>query len=567
VINLWNIVADASANGNALYEPLRADDGMPVRQVLDRAERTASDVLAALRGRAPRRLGVLADNGEPWLRAALAAVRLDAAFVPLPRAVGFVGANAYVEHLRRIVANAALDAVLVDSTSSRAMTARIASALDPVPLIDITEPGSAHAPAAGPRAGDDALAVIQYTSGSTSTPKGVALTHSNVAAGLEAVTGALGWIDGDAFGIWIPLFHDMGLFATLSSLARGSSACLWRPSDFVRRPLDWLASFARSPATVMPAPNFCFDYLVNAARREAVPPDLDLSGWRLACNGAEPVQRRSLEAFGEVFGPYGLAATTLAPVYGMAEATLVVTAPEPGRTWHCRSVDRDQLRIGSAVAPCADSAPDARAVVACGRAAPAIRIRVADEGGTAFADGVVGEVQITGPAVTSGYLDLPDADQPFTPDRWLRTGDLAFMIDGDLYIVGRLKDMITVRGQNFYAEDVEEIVRATPGIDRPRNAAIAWNDDDAGERMVVLWETSLDVAAARVLAHAARDRVRRLLGLEAVDVVPVPPATIPHTTSGKVKRQAAGRLARDHQVVDGHWRDRAVELAAEGEAR
>lgn len=566
MINLWNIMADASARGNAVYQPLRADDGMPLCQVLDRAERTASDVLATLNGRPPRRLGVLADNGEPWLRGALAALRLDAAFVPLPRAVGFAGANAYAEHLLRIVTNAELDAVLVDSTLSRAMGARIARALDPVPLIDVTEPAGTRAPASYPCQGDDALAVIQYTSGSTSKPKGVTLTHRNVAAGLAAVTNGLGWTDSDAFGIWIPLFHDMGLFATLSSLASGSSVCLWRPADFVRRPLAWLASFAASPATVMPAPNFCFDLLVSAARKEPPPADLDLSRWRIACNGAEPVQRRSLEAFAEVFGPYGLAATTLMPVYGMAEATLVVTAPEPGGTWHSISVDRDRLRAGDRVASRRRGATGAREVVACGRAAPQIQLRIADEDGTLLADGVVGEVQITGPAVTSGYLGLPEAAQPFTPDRWLRTGDLAFLIDRELYIVGRLKDMITVRGQNFYAEDVEEIVRTTPGIDRPRNAAIAWIDG-ADERMVVLWETALDADAARVLADAARDRVRRLLGLEAVEVVPVPPATIPHTTSGKVQRQAAGQLALDRRIVDGRWCDDAVALVTDGDVR
>lgn len=564
MIHLWNILAEASARGNALCHPLRAGDDMPLGDVLDRAERTAADVLATLRGRAPRRLGVLMENGEPWLRGALATVRLDAAFVPLPRAVGFVGPDAYAQHLRLIGANAELDGVLVDTTLGPAMRAWVSRALGPVPLIDVTEPASTHAPATCPCQGGDALAVIQYTSGSTANPKGVALTHRNVAAGLAAVTDGIGWIDGDAFGVWIPLFHDMGLFSMLSGLARGSSVCLWRPSDFVRRPLRWLASFAASPATVMPAPNFCFDYLVNAARREAPPPDLDLSRWRVACNGAEPVQRRSLAAFQEVFGPYGLAATTLTPVYGMAEATLVVTAPEPGGTWHSVSVDRDHLRAGDRIAPRADGAADARAVVACGRAAPAIRLRVAAEDGTPFADGVVGEVQITGPAVTSGYLGLPEAAQPFTPDRWLRTGDLAFLLDGELYIVGRLKDMITVRGQNFYAEDVEEIVRTTPGIDGPRNAAIAWNDG-TDERMVVLWETSLDADAARVLADAARDRVKRRLGLEAVEVVPVPPATIPHTTSGKVRRQAAGRLAVDSRAVQ--WRKDAEKLVTEGETR
>jgi acyl-CoA synthetase (AMP-forming)/AMP-acid ligase II len=166
VIHLWNLIADASARGNALYQPLRADGGMPVREVLDRAELTASDILVALDTRTPRRLGILMENGEPWLRGAFAASRLDAAFVPLPLPVGFVGADAYAEHIARIVTGAGLDAILVDSTLSRAMGARIARALNGVALIDITEPVSTSAPATVPGRGDDALAIIQYTSGS-----------------------------------------------------------------------------------------------------------------------------------------------------------------------------------------------------------------------------------------------------------------------------------------------------------------------------------------------------------------------------------------------------------------
>lgn len=565
--HLWNVLADASASGNCLHEPLRSPQGMPVRHLLDRAERTASDVLAAL-GSPPRRVGILMDNGEPWLRAALAATRINAAFVPLPRAVGFAGPNAYAEHLLRVTVDAGLDGVLVDASLSRAMGTKIAATLAPVPLVDVTEPVSTAAPPGSPDHGDDALAVIQYTSGSTARPKGVTLTHRNVIAGLEAVTGALGWTGDDVFGIWLPLFHDMGLFATLSGLARGSSACLWRPSDFVRRPMDWLASFARSPATVLPAPNFCFDYLVTAVGEAGPPADLDLSRWRIACNGAEQVQRRSLERFGDVFGRCGLAETTLTPVYGLAEATLVVTAPERGRRWHGVSLNRDRLGLGDATEPAPAGAPGARDVVSCGVAAPGISLRVAAADGTTYADGTVGEVQITGPAVTRGYLGLPNDLQPFTGDGWLRTGDLAFQFDGELYIVGRLKDMITIRGQNFYAEDVEEIVRSTPGINLARNAAVAWTEG-ADERMVVLWETALEPAAAAGLAATARERVKRLLGLAAVDVIPVPPATIPQTTSGKIRRQAAGQLVRGREFgLANDTGSRAVaQRFAEGETR
>ncbi|HEV2635619.1 MAG TPA: AMP-binding protein [Actinocrinis sp.] len=554
---LWTEFTAAARQGRSLHLPMPGGRAYPLADLLERAERTAASVLERLGGRPPRRLGVLMNNGEPWVRGALCAFRLDAAIVPLPLAVGFAGADAYSAHLARIARTAALDAILVDDSLGPAIARRVARDLTELPFIDVTDPGDRPAPPSVPEpagADDQGLAVIQYTSGSTSAPKGVALTHANVSAGLAAVTTGLGFTDQDAFGVWIPMFHDMGLFSVLSGLARGTDVCLWRPSDFVRRPLTWLAGFAASPATVLPAPNFCFDLLVSAARQDP-PRSLDLSGWRIASNGAEPVRRRTLEAFQETFGPYGFRAAAMEPVYGMAEATLVVTTSDPAGVWHALTVDRDRLGTGDTVRVVGDADPGARSVVACGRPAAGIRLRIAapdtaDTTGSAVAGaGVVGEVQITGPAVTSGYLDLPADQQPFTPDGWLRTGDLGFL-DGELYLVGRLKAMITVRGQNYYAEDVEEIVRTTPGMDRPRTAAIAWTEDE-GERMVVLCESALDPAEARLLARAAQDQVRRQLGLDEVDIIPVAPAAIPHTTSGKVQRHAALSLYRTLRTAAG----------------
>jgi acyl-CoA synthetase (AMP-forming)/AMP-acid ligase II/acyl carrier protein len=414
------------------------------------------------------------------------------------------------------------------------MAGRIAAALKPVPLIDITDLTSRRGPAQQPCAGEDALAVIQYTSGSTSSPKGVALSQRNVVAGLPAVTAWMNWTAEDAFGVWIPLFHDMGLFTTLSSLARGSSACLWQPSEFIRQPMRWLESFAQSVATVTAAPNFSFDFLVAAALKDP-PRDLDLSRWRIACNGAEPVLERTMKDFEKAFAPYGLRSDVMKPVYGMAEATLGVSGPVWPSRWQTMSVDRARLRLGDQI-----RAGD-RAVASCGSPVPELDVRVADESGLSYPDGTVGEVQLRGASVTAGYLEATAGAQPFTADGWLHTGDLAFTRDNEIYLVGRLKDMITVRGQNFYAEDVEEIVRSTPGMNRPRIAAVAFQDRE-GEKMAVLWETTLTGAAAEPLAMAASLRVTQSFGLEGVQVVAVAPASIPHTTSGKVRRQAACQL-------------------------
>jgi len=544
MVHLWHLLADACSAGNALLVPPQ-DQRFAMTEVLDRAERTASDVLAVVER--PRRVGVLMANGEPWLRGVLTALRLDAAAVPLPLPVGFAGADAYVAHLRRVAADASLDAVLVDSSLRRFITSRIRAGLDPVPLLDITEPVRPHGPDRPPCGGGDELAVIQYTSGSTSAPKGVTLTHRNVASGLNALIGGLGFAPDDVVGLWVPLFHDMGLFMMLSGLANGSTVCLWRPADFVRRPLRWLTEFVGSGATVLAAPNFCYEQLVEAAGREPVP-ELDLSRWRLATNAAEMVRPATQVAFEEIFGRYGLRPGVLSPGYGMAEATLIVSAQSGhlGPGWRALSVDRDRLDAGHQVRPVDPDDPAARTVVGCGPCPPEVSARIGDETGTAYPDGTVGEVQITGTPVTGGYLNLPPAQQPFTPDGWLRTGDLAFLDHGELFIVGRLKDMITVRGQNYYAEDVEEIVRATPGIERGRRAAIAVSDG-SDERIVVLWETAVDPDRASTLAESARERVRDQIGLAAVEVVPVAPTTIPHTSSGKVRRRAALQVYLTHR--------------------
>lgn len=559
--HLWNVIAGAASDGTALHQPSAGGQRVALADLLDQAEHTAGQVLGTLGGRAPRRLGVLMANGEPWVRGLLAAARLDAAIVPLPLPVAFAGPEAYTRHLRRIAQDAEFEAVLVDSSLRRSTTALIARELPDVSFVDVTERSSAPPPPPT-AAADDALAVIQYTSGSTSAPKGVTVTHGNVTHGLAALRAGLALTRDDTFGLWVPLYHDMGLFCMLGSFSCGASVCLWRPADFIRRPLGWLQSFARCGATSMAAPNFSFDLMVSEAAQAEPPAGLDLSGWRLAANGAEPVQRRTLEAFEDMFGRYGLREGTLDPVYGMAEATLIVSGPDTRARWSSVLVDRDRLGVGQRVRVLDGDAPATagRAVVSCGAPVPGLGLRIADADARVLPEGVVGEVQLTGPAVTHGYLHPPAQGQPFTADGWLRTGDLAFLLDAEVYLVGRLKDMIIVRGQNYYAEDVEEIVRAVPGAGGRHNAAVPWAKNGT-ERMAVLVETALDPDEAAGVAAAARDRLRSHLGLDAVDVISVPAGTIPFTTSGKVKRGATMALVRDSLVPDG------AAVAAHGASR
>ncbi|MFF3405296.1 AMP-binding protein [Streptomyces sp. NPDC002742] len=543
MVALWDELSRSLHRDTWLRTPSRQDEPVSGLALLDRAERTAGALSAARAGRAPRRVGLLMANGEPWVRGLLAAFRLDAAAVPLALPVAFGGADAYAAHVRRIAADASLDAMLVDGSLGGRIVSRVAAAVPHVPFIDIAEPPHHYEDLPPVRGDGSSPAVIQYTSGSTSAPKGVVVTQDNVSAGLDAIDDGTRWSAADSLGQWLPLFHDMGLFTMLASLRQGTTTTLWQPGDFVRRPMRWLSEFAASRSTILPAPNFFYDYLIAAAAK-GIPDDLDLSAWRYGGNGSEPVRRSSLQAFQRTFEPYGLRPQVVQPNYGLAEATLIVSTGIPQSAYRSLLVERAGLSVGDPVRKAPEGLP-ARRLVSCGPPVAGLDVRIGDAEGRPFDQDTVGEVQIGGAPVTSGYLGLPAEQQPFTPDGMLRTGDIGFLHDGELYVMGRLKAMAIVRGQNYYAEDVEEIVKSTPGVDRRHCAAFAW-DADGDERMVVIWETKLDADAAAALGQAIRTRLAEQLGLGAVETVAVSPQTLPFTSSGKVKRSGAADLYRRH---------------------
>ncbi len=543
--DLWELACAGSGPHMTVTVPGRGYSG-PMTTILRAAEGTAGHIEQVAGGRQPGRVGLLLDNGEPWLRGLLAIWRLGATAVPLPLPAGFSGPAAYLTQLGGVCRDAGLDAILVDSSSIRAATL---SGMGP-PVIDITDPAAGSPPPAG-GARSRGHAVIQYTSGSTSRPKGVVLTQDNVMAGIEMLWRATGSRQGDSLGLWLPLYHDMGLFSLLSALVHGMPLSLWRPREFIRRPMEWLRQFAAARCTTTTAPNFFYDILADAAR-EGVPDDIDLSAWRVAVNGAEPVRPRTLAAFTEAFASCGLKPGLLRPAYGLAEATLLVSMVPPGETPRSLRVQRSHTSLGTGVRFAAGDDPGGRTVVSCGRPVPPLRLRLRDRDGQDCPDGVVGEVQITGPSVTSGYLGIERSAQPFTRDGWLRTGDLAFLWEGDVYLVGRVKDMIVIRGVNYYPEDVEEVVRGVPEA-RGLCAAFAWADEE-DERIVVLWETQLGAEASAAANGTIRRRIREHLGLDAVDVVAVPPRTILVTSSGKVRR-AQTREA---------WRGRPTGIPGDG---
>ncbi len=497
------------------------------------------------------RVGIFSQNAPEFLQALFAITRTGAAACPLPLPTAAWDLAGHAHRLARIASVAGIHQVVV-SSRFRGLASRFDGAMGDVAFVcagdlltGMTPPGQL------PTVEPTDLAIVQFTSGSTAAPKGVRLTHANALAGIEAISEGIDLgRDGDGGGIWLPLFHDMGLFATLSAIMRSVPMTVWSPTSFVKDPARWLRQFLASGATISPAPNFGYDQLVAAVSPQEAA-SLDMRHWRIAFNGAEPIALASVERFLERFSPAGFAPEAMFPVYGMAEATLAVTFPPLGQPPVSVWVDRERLANAGRVQQVSPGHPHARAVVGVGRPVRGVELRIAspDAGRMPADDQQVGEIEIRGDSVTPGYLLAEGTeDNTFTADGWLRTGDLGFRLGDEVFVTGRIKEMIIVRGVNFYPEDVEGIARDIPGVFKRRCVAVAGRDgdghSDGTELITLLAETNLDDPAARDrLAADLRAQVTGTLGLSDLAVRLLPPSSLPRTSSGKFQRLVVGERA------------------------
>jgi acyl-CoA synthetase (AMP-forming)/AMP-acid ligase II/acyl carrier protein len=379
-------------------------------------------------------------------------------------------------------------------------------------------------------------AFIQYSSGSTSEPKGVCLTHYNLTTNIRAIIEGTEWTSADQSLSWMPLTHDMGLIGFhLSVLAAGMNHAVMDTSVFVRRPLLWMSKASELGATQLCSPNFGYKHFLKLFERKGLD-NLDLSAVRLILNGAEPISWDLCEDFLNALAPFGLKRSTMLPVYGLAEATVAVTISTPGSEYKRIIVDRHNLRVG---APCETlEAGDADAVsfIKVGAAVRDCEIRITDDADKVLEDGLIGNIQVRGASVTGGlYNDDPAGAELFTDDHWLRTGDCGLMVDGELVITGRSKDIIIVNGQNYYPHDIEEIVAQLDGLDLGKVVVCGVTSPNSQvEELLVFLLYRQDIESFRSQATAVRDIVGEHAGLEVDHVIPV--TRIPKTTSGKVQR-------------------------------
>lgn len=428
-----------------------------------------------------------------------------------------------------------------------------------VTIAEISEPQAAFS---APSVQPTDTAFLQYTSGSTGQPKGVVLTHANVLSNLHAMQRATGVTSADRFVSWLPLYHDMGLIgACFGALVLGFPLVLMSPLAFLSHPVRWLRSIDRHRATITAAPNFAYEVCVNKIDATELI-GLDLSSVRLAFNGAETVSPLTVERFAERFAPYGLRRRALMPVYGLAECALGLTFPPVERGPLIDRIDRHTF-LRSGFAKSTDGAePAPLSIVSCGRPLPGHSIRIVDSAGTPLPERTQGRIEFQGPSATSGYFRNPQETARVFDGKWLDTGDLGYLANGELYVTGRAKDIIIRGGHNIHPQELEEAVAQLPGVRKGGVVAFPAVDRRSGtERIVVLVETREERAPARAeLVFRVNRLAVDLIGLPVDEVVLAPPRTVLKTSSGKIRR-AACREAYERGELGAAGRAPWIQLA------
>jgi acyl-CoA synthetase (AMP-forming)/AMP-acid ligase II len=427
--------------------------------------------------------------------------------------------------------------------------------------VDLTPVGPQAAGWPEPESHD--IAFLQYTSGSTSDPKGAAVSHANLLANLEMIRRSLGTTRQSTYVNWVPLYHDMGLILNaLEALYVGALCVLMAPNGFMQRPLNWLRAIGQYRAEVGCSPNFGYDLCVSRYRADQMQ-GIDLSSWRVALNGAEPVQAETIKRFIETFAGHGFDPAAAFPAYGMAEATLLISGGSRGAGHVTRTVSQSGLQahqVGIPVDPA-----DAQTLVGCGRALINERIAIVEpDNGARLPPDQVGEIWVSGPNVARTYWRNPEATAAGLNARieaeddganWLRTGDLGFLdASGELFITGRIKDLLIIRGINHYPQDIEHTVQALhPAFRQNCGAAFSVADENGEETLVMVQEIErterhrIDPAEMKGLI---REGVTDQHELFARHIVLIRPGALPKTTSGKIQRSLARKLWLERRFED-----------------
>ncbi|HUP71571.1 MAG TPA: AMP-binding protein [Acidimicrobiales bacterium] len=495
-------------------------------------------------------VAIMGPTTRPLVTAIEAVWLAGATTVVLPLPMRLASIDEFIEQTRQRIGHADVSLLLIDPEFAPFVP------LDEMPPVltfpELTDGDAAMFVAVEPPV--DSLAVLQFTSGSTAEPKGVMLPHRTVCANLDAIATAADLVaDVDVMVSWLPLYHDMGLVGFLIlPMSNGVELVLGAPQDFLGDPARWMRWMSTYRGTATAGPNFAW---VLATRALARSETLDLSRMRIALNGAEPVDCAAVDRFIDAAVPHGLRPGAVYPAFGMAELVIAGTFPKPMQGLRVDRVDRDALELERRAVPCTNAS--ARDLAILGRAVPGLSLRIVDPTtGEVRGEREVGELQITGTSVTTGYYKHPEANDALFDGEWLRTGDLAYLVDGEMVMCGRIKDVIIIGGRNIFPDEVERAVGDVDGVRAGNVVAFGVDSARNKEAIVIVAETNRD--DAHDVARNMAQRVIETVGLPAKDIVLVGGGTLPKTSSGKLQRSLCRTLYSTNTLLDIRWQSHAI---------
>lgn len=517
-------------------------------QMWRRAQRCAA-ALQALGVRPGERVGLILPDSSEFIDCIFGAMLAGAIAVPIYPPMNLGQFDAYLANTTHILRQAGCSVVITDARV-RPILGKLMTSVPELRVIEtyaaILKDVEAAAQPRGVVVRGDDVAFLQFTSGSTSRPKGVTLTHANLMANIQAIGGGAGIrVSSESRAVsWLPLYHDMGLigfvFTPIVFVTRG--ILFISPLMFLKRPSVWLRQLSEQQATITFAPNFAYG-LCTTRVKESELTGVDLSYLQVAGCGAEPIQHGTLRAFADRYAPYGFRSTAFLPCYGMAEHSLAVTFVEVQADLKADRVDAEALAGRTAEA--AREGHPAIEVVCCGRVFPGHGLRIVDEAGTELHERMVGQIELKGPSVMRGYWNDPERTAEVLRDGWLRTGDLGYLAEGELYVCGRSKDLIIVHGRNYHPQDIEWQASQIEGVRRGNVVAFGLPHPDLGREYVVVAAEARaagEEAEEEALRREIEVKVLAALSLKVDEVVLLTPGSLPKTSSGKLQRRKAAEM-------------------------
>lgn len=537
--------AERSQRGYTFLDDRMGADEWSFQRIYEEAGRRGA-ILQSLGLQKGDRVGLILPDSRDFVLTFLGALRAGIVPVPMYPPMALNRMDHFLDTAAGILKTAGAPVVITSRPVSRiiwSLASKVPSLRDIVPIERFSE--MTPPPLAEPEILPDDTCFLQFTSGSTSDPKGVVVTHGNLAANARAIMfeGLRADPEVDVGISWLPLYHDMGLIGFVIAPLFADVPVVFIPTlSFVKRPNVWMQAVHRHRGTISFAPNFAFGL---ASKRFRATEGLDLSSLRVLGCGAEPINARTIREFVDTFAPHGLRPECVMPAYGMAEATLAISFDSFERPFETRRIDRDQYEAKHKAV--ASESEDALELVACGSTFAHHEVGVMSDSGRLLDEGMVGELVFRGPSVTTGYFQNPLATASLHRDGWLRTGDLGFILDGRVFVSGRQKDLIILNGRNYYPQAIEWIVEHVDGVRKGNAVAFAIAGRDSEDLVIAVESKEQDKEA---LAERICQKVKQELGLRVSDCVVLGPGGLPKTSSGKLQRRRtrteyeAGRLAR-----------------------